>query len=542
MGQRDRSSGAPDFAIGVVAKPMSGESVLDRINEWGRIEHATTADEWGRLRELLLREFVATGAAAGEAKVDPDAKRPLERILRIVEGLGCRTVLIERRYVDPDYRSDYSRFWSHTFEGRDPFATRLHFFTRHIDEAELHALPAESELGYLGYSVMRPTPRGPVGRTLIPPPKELVRSGVVLTLVEDTVHVFGQRLTVRGAPFCQQDGQFFRCAHAAAWMCHYNAALRGLAAREVTATFADAAPVALSSDRLLPSHGMNSFQLQATFAALGLPAIAYELEKLPSVGGVTDPKHQLGRPAGEWDTRLFSIACRYLNSGFPVLVGTESDHAFTLVGWYQDGDEMIRFVANDDVDGPYMQIDSPFTDKEARHPWETFMIPLPPSVLVSGEEAEDSAFSTLTLSASRAEGGVTELAKLGDGDGDGDGEAKVKLRTGLRDGSAYKAMAAERGLPEDVVRMIRLAQLPHYVWVTEAHLVEACSDGGPCVVAEIVHDSTSDGNGPRADLLLLPGAGVTFPPADGAAQQSSSSVPARWVSSLSVCDGAPPAV
>ena len=67
---------------------------------------------------------------------------------------GCATVVIENRYVDADYRSDFSAFWSLRFEPRTGFARRMHFFTKRVEEAELHALPEDH--GYLGYVILRP--------------------------------------------------------------------------------------------------------------------------------------------------------------------------------------------------------------------------------------------------------------------------------------------------------------------------------------------------------------------------------------------------
>src|SRR5437870_529210 len=88
---------------------------------------------------------------------------PLARIVEAVRLSGCRTVVIENRYVDVDYRSEYSAFWCHRFEGTPAFARRLHFFATDLAEDQLHSLPPD--VGYLGYSVIRPVAAGAVGRT-----------------------------------------------------------------------------------------------------------------------------------------------------------------------------------------------------------------------------------------------------------------------------------------------------------------------------------------------------------------------------------------
>ncbi len=125
---------------------------------------------------------------------------------------------------------------------------------------------------------------------------------------------------------------------------------------------------------------------------MGMPALMYVLGELPTVLGVPDPEEDPDKPPGEWDTRLFSVISRYVNSGFPVLVGTEG-HAFVVVGWYRDGDRM-RFVANDDEIGPYDIIELPMADPH-RGPWEALMVPLPPRVFMTGESAESDAYETL---------------------------------------------------------------------------------------------------------------------------------------------------
>jgi hypothetical protein len=427
---------------------------------------------------------------------------PLEQILRVVSEAGCRTIVVENRYVDLDYRSEYSAFWSLRFQGPSPFARRLHFFTDHLEDGGIHTLP--EGVGYLGYSVIRPVKDGPVGRTVIAPPPSL--ADATLTLVEDHVSLFGNDLTVKGVPFCQQDGEYLRCAHAAVWMCHYTACKLGLAGRQTTAAIVGKSPSMLSWERALPSKGMTLNQLQAVFGALGQPALFYGLSNMPRVRGVPDPEpavdsNQRAIPAGLWDTRIFSVVCRYLNSGFPVLIGTE-DHAFVIVGWQRDRDE-VRFIACDDQVGPYEILDSPFAHYKT--PWLSIMIPLPPKVFLSGEVAESRAYNILSAVGTR---GLAPLAS-------GLAAGGIQLRSSLKTGRDFKRAVASQASSDSVLRLVRLARLPHWVWTVEAHVPAACKDGGPCVVAEVVLDSTSSDLAPRTDLVALPGLVATFPPDGG---------------------------
>jgi hypothetical protein len=430
---------------------------------------------------------------------------PLAKVIEVVRLSGCRSVVIENRYVDIDYRSEYAAFWCHRFEGTPAFARRLHFFTGKLTDDQLHDLPADA--GYLGYSVIKPLPSGAVGRTMIAPPSQL--AGATLTLATDEVTLFGNRLTVTAAPFCQQDGEFLRCAHASAWMCHYSAVRRSLVARQHAATFMDATPTILSEERALPSKGMTFLQLQAVFGAFGQPALFYGLRKMPQVPGVADPEPVEGAAPGKWDTRLFSVVCRYLNSGFPVLIGTE-DHAFVIVGWYREG-EWIRFVVNDDQRGPYGLIEFPLADE--RGTWQAIMVPLPSSVLLSGETAEGTAHFILRALGSN-ENAHPRWKELGSKVTSKD----VSLRAVLCNASDYKVALEGREMDPAAVRLIRLARLPHYVWVVEAHDRVARAAGDPSVVAEVLFDSTSSDSTPRHDALLMPALAMTYPPDGGDVQ------------------------
>ena len=124
--------------------------------------------------------------------------RPLEAVLSVAREQDCRCVVIEERYLDLDYRSEYSLFWSRRFENHASVAKRVHFFRTPLTAEVLHDIPSDAE--YIGYAVLRPTALGAVGRTVLSPPPR-VSQDAVLCVVEDHPNLFGNRLTVRGVPF-----------------------------------------------------------------------------------------------------------------------------------------------------------------------------------------------------------------------------------------------------------------------------------------------------------------------------------------------------
>ncbi len=453
------------------------------------------------------------------------------RVLDVVRRNRCKTVVVENRYVDADYRSDFSEFWSKRFDSLSPFTRRVHFFRAHIDEGDFHELPARVKRGYLGYSVLRPSPHkdGRVGRTLLAPPPRLREA--TLAAIEDEVSLFGNRLTVRGTPYLEQDGEFLRCAHAAIWGCHYSAHRRGLVGRKLTADLADLAPRVLSADRALPSPGMTLEQVQAVLDATGQPALRYMLNQLPNVPGVEIPTPTFRpnghpEPPGRWDTRIFSVICRYLNSGFPVMV-VNSGHGFNLVGWFESQGR-IRFIACDDQRGPYEVIDSPFTDHRA--PWLAIMVPLPPKVYLSGEMAEawgHETFRAFGFPPAPASWQTLQEAL-------GTAPKGISLRTFLRDSRVYKENLLLQGRDPAAVQALRFARLPHYVWVVEAHDRSRRQANEPSVIGEVLFDPNSSDHvhrEPRRDGLSMPGLTVVTPP-DGAAPVPVATAERSWRSHL----------
>jgi hypothetical protein len=431
-----------------------------------------------------------------------DAPKPLDQVVKVVRAGGCKTIVIENRYVDIDYRSEYSNFWSLKFDGQSPFTRRLHFFKAELEPDRLHDLPEDP--GYLGYSIIRPVEHGRVGRTVLSPPPDL--ENATLTTVTDSVSLFGNRLEVTGVPFCQQDAEYLRCAHAAAWICHYVAYCRNLTGRKSTAEIVEMSPTMLSPERALPSKGMTLNQLQAVFGTLNQPALFYGLSNMPRVPGVPDPEPTLDEsgdplPARLWDKRLITVICRYLNSRFPVLIGA-GDHAFVLVGWFRRPDGEVSFIACDDQIGPYEVIDDPFAHYKT--PWDSIMVPLPPRVFLSGESAEGRAHRVFRSIAAQ----VPALQWLADGLV----EEKIVLRTTLRAGASYKEEVAAQTSVDKSLQTVRYARLPHWVWIVEAHDKTRCEKGDPCVVATAVFDSTSFDLAPPLDVLTVPGILVVYPP------------------------------
>jgi hypothetical protein len=392
---------------------------------------------------------------------------------------GAKSVVAEYRYLDADYRNEHSRFYSTTFRRYPSVAHRLHFFAENVPGEALEADKPSSftQYGYLGYSVMRPVAAGPIGRTVIRPEENLFAH--VSCKAEDKVNLFGTELSVVGAPFMTQESQLGVCIHVTAWVCAYVHHLQFGAQRFLPGDIASFAPHEVG--RLVPAQGMSVGQLSAIFEAAGLPAVVYNLDDLP----------------GNED--VFTIACRYLNSGLPVVVAG-GGHAFVLIGYRRvtgkDG-ARIEFIRQDDQRGPYHIVKDPLFDRW--RPWEYLVIPLPPKVYVSGEKAETVGAGTLftALMQRRTTADEELLARMG--------RKEVVLRTTALGSNDFKSGLKDRGAPDELIGAYHWTHMSRWIWVVEAIEHAAWDAGDNSVLAEVVIDATDHTGDPRPLTWRLPG-------------------------------------
>jgi hypothetical protein len=436
---------------------------------------------------------------------------PLRRCLEVARAGGATTAVIETRYVDLDYRSEYSAFYSRTFATTPDSAHRIHFFKAPLKPEQLWRLP--SDHGYLGYLVIRPSELGRVGRAMLPPPPGL--HDAVRTYVADVSNFFGQDLAVEGVPFVQQDSQLGRCAHSAAWVCHYSAVRRGDVARRPMADFSLSATPGLGYGRPLPSEGLTVLQLLELLRLFGLPATFYHVRNLPPSRLVPwanpdpePPENEPDQHPGLWDTRLIRICCRYLNSGYPVLVAT-ADHAFVLCGYRRETREgepdWITFVRHDDQQGPYLQVGDVLNDVDAQtgyhySPWEALIVPLPEKLWLPPDPAEQAGGLLMQVLARGVSAQVAEASQLTDVID----RRRLALRTFAVPSNRFK-LEAEGRLDAALVREYRLARFSRYLWVVEAVDRDLRLAGQPCVLGEVIFDATSSESQPNPLAIHVPG-------------------------------------
>jgi hypothetical protein len=435
-------------------------AVMSRFLEWtpddepAVIIDTSTPDGWDE-----IRAFYAPIASV----------RPLERLIEVATAHQVRTVVVERRYIDADYRSEHSRFYSTTYRRYPSVCHRLHFFTTDVpsDLANLGHL----QDAYVGYSVMRPFEMAPVGRTVIAPPPEL--DGATLCVASDEVHLFGWALTATGVPFISQDAQYLRCAHAAEWMVLYHAHLVHGLPRRLPSEIHEASVGGEVVDRQLPSMGLSLGQMLNSLHGFGL-----------SPGRLLLPQTREESQANGPLLSLPAILCRYVNSQMPPIV-VSPEHAWVIAGYGIEGTgpahDNIVFYRHDDSAGPYIRVADPWNEPEPQHhPWLVALPPLPQKAYLTAERAE--ALATLWIRAA-AVGSPATAQLLAEG--------RLTLRTyGIR-ATSYKGALGGRAIPDEVAQLYRLANWPRYIWVIEALDRDARDRGDPSVHGEVLLDATA---------------------------------------------------
>jgi len=404
-----------------------------------------------------------------------------------LKQLGCKTILIESHYIDRDYIQDVALFYARSLRDYHNYGQRWHFFTDTLSQEEWHQRFQNATLtsrgehsvtlqrSYLGFTVVRPLPGSPVGRTVLHtygPTTDSGHTRVFPTLRDYPVHLAGFTLTVRGLAFQQQDQGVSACATTALWSSLQNVAHMEELHVPTPAEITQAASrylLSASAGRVLPSEGLTVQQLCEATRAAGLHPLV-----VPSTS-VEDDRAQ-----------IFG----YINSGFaPVLairlIGTDEGHAVCGVGvkldavapqtdptlTFQDGATALRTVyIHDDRLGPYAAAElSPWTlsstkiatgltiDWPEGSPAEhsvllATIVPLPEKVRMPLRRVRDLGFIL-----AQATGQV--LAKVG---------MPVILNCRFRTSVSYQQAAFGFGLTDDGLYILQCSTaLPRYLGIIE---------------------------------------------------------------------------
>lgn len=243
--------------------------------------------------------------------------------------MGTKTVVSEFPYIDRHYTEEYRSYYSTIFRPPPQQVTRLHFFREEWKEDEFinlieqaassedkyHEISKILNSAYLGFSVIRPLPSAPIGRTILCPFTAVSARTYIKPL--QRAHLAGFELRVHGVPFQQQETAVGACATTAIWSALAAAARVSGHKSPTPNQITEAATRHLLNNRAMPADG-------------GLE-LAQVLESVRASG--YEP--YVIKPNNKFSAFSLAIKC-YLASHIPVIVlvqGQPDYHAVTLVGY-----------------------------------------------------------------------------------------------------------------------------------------------------------------------------------------------------------------
>lgn len=260
---------------------------------------------------------------------EPDevaAQARADYLLRYLDALNARTLLIEYDYTDGDYLEDFASYYVRSFRNYDRRCKRLHFFAADFSQdVFLRLIKAQLDSGqqsdivqsYLGFVVARPLPSAVIGRTLLKtyPSDNGRRHYTVLRDYKATL--FGTEFPIRSLPYQEQDKVLAACATVALWCAFHKAAeLFGTGAPRPAAITRSGSRIG-HRGRPVPSKGLRVEEMCAAISDLGL-----EPELIDCEG---------------YDVPWVSLAYAHLQMGLPVIavvrLPNRGLHAITLTGF-----------------------------------------------------------------------------------------------------------------------------------------------------------------------------------------------------------------
>ncbi len=418
-------------------------------------------------------------------------EKGLARLMKPLDG-KCLGVIVEREYIDKDYRDTFANFHAKRFNTPPSRCVRLHFFRDAISSESLREGSCFHEGNeYLGYSVIRATRPNSIGRTFLSHKLRQCNDSH-LCLCDERVQILGERLDVRGFPFISQDVDATVCAESSLWMI-----LRYLSNRYVH--YAETLPFQITQlasnhavgSRVFPSPGLYSWQLAEALRLRNVSPMVYSRKRYPE----------------KFEHLLYT----YLESGFPILA-TVAGHVFVALGHSSDfsvapdvADGQYRYTSAfnkslticDDNGFPYQtlwqdrNLDTPNCSKYHFDDIQEFIVPLPEKVFLPAEQAQQAIEKVLKDTFT----GIDRLSpSLKNED--------LTLRLFLTTGRALKAKLTSRGMGNSqVAALYRQIPLPHFIWICEISVTTEYQNDYK-VRGEVIWDATRNAHEPNGWVAL----------------------------------------
>lgn len=313
---------------------------------------------------------------------------------------AIKGILVERGYVDKDYRSTFYHFYAKKGRVYRSDCVRLHFFDECVafDEGKAALSSSDGEPGdhYYGYVVLRPTLVSTIGRSILSPDIRMGARGMVIQ-AEHQIHLLGYKFRVWGFPSMAQHTDIAVCAHVSCWaiLRHYSEKFpqhRELLIHDITKLAQQFDPGGLT-----PSLGLNVLHAERIFQAAGSFPVVVK-------------RQQVGA-----DDRFTAQLLAYLESGFPLFIEMAAKrHAIVAIGhsWSNvpavaplasslSSSRLGAIVTVDDNHLPYTQIESAIGGQYNLNDISGFIVPLPDKLYYPADAVDGHSIALYKAMASK---------------------------------------------------------------------------------------------------------------------------------------------
>lgn len=397
-------------------------------------------------------------AIADLAQLDQHISReyaPTAVAKKLMSGLSdaVKGILIERNYIDKDYRSTFYNFYAKKGARYRADCVRLHFFDQTVtfdDKALRLTSQNDPRLTdhYFGFMVLRPTGVGTIGRSVLSPD---VRHGASRFIIaaEHKVHLLGHRLVIHGFPSMDQHIDISVCAHAACWsiLRHYSecySAYREHLTHDITTMAQQFDP-----GGLVPSRGLVLTQAERVFQEAGtFPVIVARDQSNPA------------------DASFYRQLTAYVDSKFPLFAAMHNKgHAMAVVGYEWESppapaapgmryswDEVKTLAVVDDNHLPYLSIPRGGGSYSAQD-IDAFIVALPEKIFYPADAFDKLIPRLFSL------GAVVSLPPQDD----------AVIRYFVTTGSAFRRFVRDHESEYDPQLLHAVMKLPfaQFIWVVE---------------------------------------------------------------------------
>lgn len=296
----------------------------------------------------------------------------LTYIYQYLLHLQVKAIIVEPRYFDRDYLSEFSAFYSLSAKGYHNYCRRAHFFVDGVTrDIFMDAAGGSQEAirnmqaAYKGFTVIRPIESAPFGRTVLswyPDHYKEKNPRITKPSRHYVCNLSGIKLTVYGLAWQQQDQGVSACATIGLWTMLHSSAFNERYAIPTTVAITQAANRLPWGLRTFPSRHLFLQQVCEAIKGFGLSPYLVEGDQFPNSASM---------PKTFSKEKLCNTIASLVRSGFPCVIGglvvrpgstTPAGHINVCVGFrsqptlspspmYADGDLMAMYIHDDNI-GP----------------------------------------------------------------------------------------------------------------------------------------------------------------------------------------------